>query len=208
MPNNRFQRRVSQNGHMGRWCHFTKSEFDSVSDEHLLLSSRGGNQEAFAELMGRYKPLVYRVASKFLRDHGEAEDMVQYVFLEIYQHSAKFNAARGTFRTWLLQYAYSRSKERIKYLARRRFYQMVEIAKIEDPVSVGKGPASELEDREWVRCALDGLNEPQRRVIHLSHFEGHSLREIAEQSGEAYSSVRHHFYRGLKKMRVLLAGDA
>jgi RNA polymerase sigma-70 factor (ECF subfamily) len=131
--------------------------------------------------------------------------MVQCVFLEIYRHSAQFDSTRGRFRTWLLQYAYSRSKERIKYLYRRNFYQTAEITEIEKRRFIVSSPASDFEDRERVRCALKGLNESQRRVIHLSHFEGHSLREIAEQSGEAYSSVRHHFYRGLKKMRILLA---
>ncbi|MGB9070549.1 MAG: sigma-70 family RNA polymerase sigma factor [Candidatus Acidiferrales bacterium] len=179
-----------------------------VSDEDLLFSSRDGSQEAFAELMDRYKSLVYRVANNILRDHGEAEDIVQYVFFEIYRHSAKFDAGRGTFRTWLLQYAYSRSKERIKYLSRRSFYQTAEVAEIESRVFVANSPTSEFEDRDCVRCALNELNERQRRVILLSHFEGHSLREIAEQSGEAYSAVRHHFYRGLKKMRMMLAGEA
>src|SRR6202034_812170 len=134
------------------------------TDENLLFFSREGSEEAFAEVMDRYKPLVYRVARNILRDRGEAEDTVQFVFFEIYQHSAKFDPTRGTFRTWLLQYAYSRSKERIKYLSRRRFYQTAEITEIEAQVfvdKVEKGPASEFEDREWVHCALDGLNEPQ-----------------------------------------------
>ena len=178
-----------------------------ATDEDLLFSSREGNQEAFAKLMDRHKPLVYRVASSILRDHGEAEDMVQYVFLEIYLHSDKFDPARGTFRTWLLQYVYSRSKERVKYLSRRRFYHTAEVTEIEDRVFVDGNLASEIENREWVRCALGALNESQRRVLHLTHFEGHSLRDVSAESGEAYSSVRHHFYRGLKKMRVLLTAS-
>ena len=170
-----------------------------VSDEALLFSSRDGNQEAFAELMDRYKPLVYCVAIKFLRDRGEAEDMIQSVFLEIYQYSARFDPARGTFQTWLLQYAYSRSKQRALYLSRRMFYQTAEITEIENHVFAGEGPESEWQERESVRSALDGLNETQRRVVHLYQFEGYSLQEIAEQSGETYGAVRHHFLSWVKE---------
>jgi RNA polymerase sigma-70 factor (ECF subfamily) len=181
------------------------SELVHVSDEDLLFSSRGGHQDAFAELMDRYQRLVYRVACRILRDRGEAEDMVQHVFLKVYQRSADFDPTRGTVRTWLLQFAHCHSIERLRYLSRRRFYQMAEIAEIANRVFITERcPVSGFENCELVRHALEELNETQRRVIHLSQFEGHSLREIAEQSGETYGSVRHHFYRGLRKMRVVL----
>ncbi len=192
---------------MDSWQLHKTRVLECLSDQDLMLHLQDGHQDALAELMDRYGRLVYRVASGILRDRGEAEDMVQHVFLEIFQSAAAFDPTRGTVRTWLLQFAYSRSIGRLKYLSRRKFYETAEITEMANRVFV-KCSTSALETRELVRCALQELNEPQRRVIQLSQFEGHSLREIAEQSGEPYGSVRHHFYRGLKKMRVLLAADA
>lgn len=186
--------------------HCTMPEMATIPDEDLLLLlTQENDPQAFAELMRRYKKFVYVVAARMLRDSGEAEDMVQQVFLEIYRSRESFDPSRGTVRTWLQQFAYSRSINRLRYLSDRNFYHATEITEVENQMCPNQCPTAAIESRDLIQQALDGLNESQRRVIELSHFQGHSLREIAEESGEPYGAVRHHFYRGLKKMRLVLA---
>jgi RNA polymerase sigma factor (sigma-70 family) len=55
-----------------------------------------------------------------------------------------------------------------------------------------------------VTRSLDTLNDVQRQVLKLAYFEGLSLREIAEETGESYGNVRHHYYRGLSNLRAFL----
>ena len=102
------------------------------SDEALIDRLKSGNAEALAELFDRYSRVVFSVASRILRDRGEAEDLMQDVFLEIYRDVARFDPVRGSVRTWLLQYAYHRSLNRKKYLQRRGFYEFGEARVIQD----------------------------------------------------------------------------
>jgi len=174
------------------------------SDEDLLRDLHCGDRDAFSELMKRYSRLVYRVAEGVLRDHGEAEDMVQNVFWEAYRSLARFDRARGSVRTWLLQIAYSRSLGRLKYLNRRSFYHAIDVSDAANQLYMDETVSNGIETCQLVQRALAELNASQRQVIHMSQLEGHSLRDIAEQIGESYDAVRHHYYRGIAKMRAVL----
>lgn len=114
-----------------------------ISDEDLLREFQVGKHQAFAELMRRHAHLVYAVAHRIVRDHGEAEDMVQHVFLEIYRYRADFDPNRGTVKTWLLQYAYTRSIERMKYLSRRKFYHSLDVDEVANRLTGRKCPKCE-----------------------------------------------------------------
>jgi RNA polymerase sigma-70 factor (ECF subfamily) len=174
------------------------------SDLELFLSLQQGNQEALGSLMARYERLVFSVAVGKLRDPGEAEDMVQTVFLELYRLRANFDPKLGTVKTWLLQLTYSRSLDRFHYLSRRMFFQTLELDDAVDAVWCGRCLVTLVECRERIEAALKALNDAQREVILRAHFEGRSMKEIAQESGETLGAVRHHFYRGLKKMRLCL----
>ena len=175
-----------------------------TSDLELFFSLKEGNEEALGLLMERYRRLVFSVAQRKLRDEGEAEDVVQTVFLELYRLRDRFDPKLGTVRIWLLQLAYRRSFDRFQYLSRSRFFDAIDLDEVVDLHSSSPCLATRMDCRERVLVAAKSLNPTQRRVIELAHFEGYSLREIAEESGETLGSVRHHFYRGLRKMRHCL----
>ena len=91
------------------------------SDEELVAGMRSGNADALSLLFDRYYRLVFDVARRVLRDHGEAEDLMQEVFIEVFRKANLYDPTRGSVRTWLLQYAYHRSFNRRKYLSLRSF---------------------------------------------------------------------------------------
>jgi RNA polymerase sigma-70 factor (ECF subfamily) len=70
---------------------------------------RQGNPDALLILFDRFYRLILKVALRILRDAGEAEDLMQDVFLEIFGKADQFDPAKGSVRTWILQYAYHRS---------------------------------------------------------------------------------------------------
>lgn len=176
------------------------TEFDRILIERL----RSGHSEALAELFERHYRVVLAVAFRILRDRGEAEDLMQDVFLEIYRDVDRFDPARGTVRTWLLQYAYHRSLNRKKFLQRRGFYDFAELGPTAGAVAPPEVAPSRLE--AMLRSGIKQLSEPERRTIEMACFEGLTLKEISERTKEALSNTRNHYYRGLKKLRALLFG--
>ena len=120
----------------------------------------------------------------------------------------RFNPDRGTFKTWLLQYAYHRSIDRRQHLQSNRFYSRDELNEL-IPAELFNGPGHLLclppqEVVFLVGEVLGTLESRQRRVIELTYFEGLTAEEIATKTGDSASSVRHNLYRGLAKLRSVL----
>ena len=90
-----------------------------VSDEDLLRQLRSGQTDALAVLFDRHCRLVFSVARRILRDSGEAEDLMQEVFLEVHRDAGKFDPARGSVKTWILLCAKQGSLNRLKHLKLR-----------------------------------------------------------------------------------------
>lgn len=181
------------------------SELQTLSDERLVQEIHSGNADAFAVVFKRFHRLVHVTALNILRDAGEAEDMTQTVFLEIYRRLGQFDPARGTLKVWLLQFAYSRSMHRRNYLFVRRFHSQVELSTVEE--QDGHWSPSRLQPQERARLTnevIAVLPSPQRETIEMHFFEGLTLKEIARRRNENLSNVRHHYYRGLERLRFYL----
>jgi DNA-directed RNA polymerase specialized sigma24 family protein len=102
--------------------HPSWTELLNSSDTDLAGFWTSGVDDAFAAIVDRYQRLVFSVTVRIVKDEGEAEDVVQIVFLDIFRDVGKFDASRGTLKVWLLQYAYSRSMNRRQHLECRQFY--------------------------------------------------------------------------------------
>ena len=102
-----------------------------------MVQLQAGVNDALAVLFERHHRLVFSIALKIVRDRGEAEDVTQNVFLEIYSSVAQFDPGKGTLKVWLLQYAYHRAFNWRDYLNRRNFYDQEDIEEL-DPVSHGE----------------------------------------------------------------------
>ncbi len=166
---------------------------------------QAGHADVLAIIFDRYYRLVLSVAMKILRDVGEAEDLMQTVFLEIFKSAAQFDSSRGTLKVWLLQYAYHRGMSRRQHLSIRNFYKNSDIADLQGELLLTEVTHfNDQEIRQLVTQALGSLNDTQSRVLKLAYFEGLSLREVAERTGESLGNVRHHYYRGLNRLRELV----
>ncbi len=172
------------------------------ADADLLADLHRPGSEAFASLCRRYHRLVHRVAAAILHDEGEAEDVAQEVFLEIYRKSHLYEPSRGAVRVWLLQYAYSRSLRRRATLRRRASYCGERL----DRVHLATGsPAHHLTRQEcrWVlQTGLAQLTERQRTTVELACLEDASLQEVARRLRVSFGSARHYYYRGLARLRA------
>jgi len=175
---------------------------ESATDEHLVQQLRGGVADALAVLFNRHYREVFGVARRILRDAGEAEDLMQEVFLEVYRDAAKFDPGRGSVKTWILQYAYHRSLNRWRYLKLRGHYD----ERSDKPASDTRHlPRSH--DFQSIMSGLNHLTKNERRVIEQVCFEGLVLKEVADRTQLPLVNVRNYYYRGLRKLRVVLGLD-
>jgi RNA polymerase sigma-70 factor, ECF subfamily len=178
----------------------------SLSDEGLIAYLQQGHSDALAQLFDRYRGLVFGVASRILRDNGEAEDIVQAVFLEIFQSAAQYERLRGSARIWILQYAYHRSFNRRRYLILRGFYERTDASELHreyPPTSYGES-LERVETVQTLQEAFRHLTEAQRHTLELAFYEGLTMREIEQRTGWSVDNVKHHYYRGLEKLRSIL----
>jgi len=174
------------------------------SDEELMAGLQAKNAKALDLLFSRYSRLVLGIALRILNDRNEAEDVVQEVFFSLYQKAILYDPAKGTAKGWIVQVAFSRARDRRAHLGRRGFYSGTDIESLDDTL-VGQ---TDVEHEVGVRldfsqlqCAFEDLTIVQRKTLELFYFEGLDLREISERLREPFGNVRHHFYRGLERLR-------
>jgi RNA polymerase sigma-70 factor (ECF subfamily) len=177
-----------------------------MSDEDLMSLLLAGDSKALEILFGRHSKLVFSIALRVLRDAGEAEEIVQECFLYLYRKAPAFEPSRGSAKVWIVQVAYSRARDRKAHLSRRGYYvhRDIESAELEDTLAGLENVESEIEARldfGRLQCAFDDLTAVQRETLELYYFEEMGLREISERLHEPFGNIRHHFYRGLERLR-------
>jgi RNA polymerase sigma-70 factor, ECF subfamily len=186
-------------------------QLERLSDEQLMACLKEGQGDALAVLFDRYQKLVLSIALKIVRDPGEAEDVTQTVFLDIYRAVAQFDPRKGNTKVWLMQYAYHRAINRRQHLQGREFYKNTDLKEDERETRPVEAHAtfrlSSSETQALVRQSMSALSDKQRSVIEMACYEGLSMREIAERSGDSFVSVRHHYYRGLQTLRSFISGE-
>ena len=175
-------------------------------DLSLMREVQVQNGDALAVLFDRYYNLVLGVALKILRDRAESEDVLQAIFLEIYQKAGQFDPAKGRFYTWLMQYAYHRSINRRNYLIVRQFYGTIPVERLTELDHGAQEPSEQptQECHRFVHQALAMLSEGQKCTIEMVHFEGLTLKEVATRMAESFFKVRHYYYRSLAKLKTHL----
>jgi RNA polymerase sigma-70 factor, ECF subfamily len=176
----------------------------AISDEELLTRLKRQDKDALALLYERYSRLILTIGFRILRDRGEAEDLVQTVFLYLFQRAELFDADKGTARSWVIQVAYHRAIDKRTYLARRQFYLGTDLTVPPDTLSGGADVERETGLRlngEQLLEAIAELPEKQRTTLEQFFFEGRDWEEISKRLGDSVANVRHHYYRGLEKLR-------
>ena len=166
---------------------------------------RQGIGDALAVLFKRYQRLVFSVAMKVLRDLGEAGFDPERFYADL-SDGNRVRSISWQCKSVDLKHAYHLSLNRRRHLAVRQFYSSEEISEMNELTPLLEpGEMAYPEKRHLVEQTLSTLNEPQRRVLEMAFFDGLTLKEIADKTGETPGNVRHHYYRGIDKLRAQLA---
>jgi RNA polymerase sigma-70 factor (ECF subfamily) len=186
--------------------------FEPGDDSISMARLAAGDPAAFAALYDRHSRLVYSLALRILGDEGDAEDLVQEVFAQVWRRASSYAEGRGTVAAWLLTITRSRAIDRLR--ARRARPDLsapvgtesldVLPAPVADPVD----EVQARDDARKVRAALERLPVLQRLALELAYFEGLTQSEIAERLEEPLGTVKTRIRAGLLKLREALSGGA
>jgi len=182
-----------------------------IRDEVLLSRVQSGDREALSCLFERHRRVVRAIAARILRDTAEAEDLVQDLFIYLQRKCGIFDSSKSSARSWIVQMTYHRAISRRRYLTSRRFYSQVDADGMRDsmvgvPTNENDYSAETVFGRNGLEKVFESLSEDQRETLKLYFFEGYTLPEIAVKLRQPHANVRHHYYRGLEKLRKQMFG--
>jgi len=175
----------------------------SEADRALIARIERRDADALAELYDRYSSRLMGLAQRIVGDTGEAEEVLQELFLWVWRSAGSFDASRGSVIAWLLVATRSRAIDRVRA---RRPGARAGLRSV-DAVPEAAGPQdveADSADREWerlCRSAISELPEDQRRTLELAYFEGLTHQEISEQTGTPLGTVKTRVRLGLMKLR-------
>ena len=127
---------------------------------------------------------------------------MQEVFLYLFQKTSLFDAKQRERISWIVQIAYHRAINRRQYLTARHHYRNAELEN--EQIAAGRQSPSidAISAKKLLGELREQLSDEQWRTLELHYFEGYSLREIAEKTGESLGNTRHYFYRALERLRA------
>ena len=183
-----------------RSSHRTTVNMNGADDMGLLTRIQSGDQEAMSALFDRYGTMVYSVALRVLKDTGEAEDVMQETFVQIWKNPGAFVSGRGSLGGWLVVVARNRS---IDVIRRRRPSDPVELFAL--PSSTNLAQEAERNSLlEKIRGVMLSLPVEQQKSVELAFFEGLSHSEISEKTGDPLGTVKTRIRLALITIRKAL----
>ena len=168
--------------------------------EELVRRVAEGDQGALSALYDHLAGSLLAVAMRVLHDTATAEDVLQDVFVQIWERAASFDRNRGTAFGWAVVITRNRALDRVR--ARGRANQMLERAAPEllEQTSSASMPR-DTEQNEHLRTAIDGLTDEQRIAIEMAFFGGLSQTEISEKLRKPLGTIKANIRRGMLKLR-------
>ena len=173
-----------------------------LEDAELLSRVARGDEAALEQLYQRYGGSCYALARRLLNDAGLAEDVVQQVFLTLWQgHS--YDATRGAVSTWLLSVTHHKAVDSVRRESRRRT-----LSSSEETMAALVATSPTPDDEAWrllradrTRAALRALSAEHREVLLLAYYGGYSQREIADLTGLPLGTVKSRTLAAMNKLR-------
>jgi RNA polymerase sigma-70 factor, ECF subfamily len=187
----------------------SESSIDQESEIELLRRVGQGDRKSFEDLYDRFSGVLFSTALQILNDHREAEDVIQEVFIQIWDKAKLYDAARGKPLTWAMTLTRNKAIDRLRS-AQRRYRLQGQVEK-ETRVTnqVALKDSSEaveiLEKSRLIRAAVSELSKEQREAIELAFFSGLTQNEIAQELNQPLGTVKARIRRGMLRLKEMIA---
>lgn len=187
---------------------------DESLEIELLENTGRGDRVSFRELYQRYSGVLFSTAYQVLNDQAEAEDVLQDIFVQIWDKAKLYDRTRGKPLTWALTLTRNKSIDRLRSIQRRHRLK----DEVEKETAAGgqrNGTAQQnptdsvdqvyaLEKNKIIRNAVLQLSKEQRQAIEMAFFSGLTQNEIALELDEPLGTVKARIRRGMIKLKDLI----
>ncbi|MGH9077079.1 MAG: sigma-70 family RNA polymerase sigma factor [Acidimicrobiales bacterium] len=181
------------------------SPLGDASDAALVVAIGRWRQEALAEAYRRHAGAVYGLARRVLADHTRGEEIVQEVFLRLWNTPDRFDPERGSLRSYLLAQAHGRAVDVLRSDGARRLREEREARATAEGGYDIDHEVWDLAVADRLKEALGALPDDERRAIELAYWGGQTYREVAITLGAPEGTVKSRIRAGLRRMRGHLA---
>jgi RNA polymerase sigma-70 factor (ECF subfamily) len=180
----------------------------ATDDREIATRLKQRDANAMAELYDKYGGLLYSIILRSVTNHSTAEDLVQETFLRIWNRIHTFDVERGRLEGWIVAIARNRAVDYLRSLRSQPGEANTTLEDLEHSALfvTRETEADRLTRRKEVGAALESLNEDQREVLELTHFQGLTQTEIAERLNKPLGTVKSLVRSALKALRASAAG--
>jgi len=182
-----------------------RDDLTLASDAQLVVAIGRWRQDALAEAYRRHAGAVMALAGRVLASRNLAEEVVQEVFLRLWNDADRFDPERGSLRSWLLAQAHGRAVDLLRSESARKGREEREVRGRAESGYDLEHEVFDLAVAEQVRGALTALPDDERRAIELAYFSGLTYREVAVRLDQPEGTVKSRIRAGLKRLRSGLA---
>ena len=182
----------------------------AASEEAQIVRRIGaGEPDALSDLYDRYSAMLKALAVRVLGSVGEAEEVVQEAFLQVWRQAGRYDPARSSVSTWLVLITRSRAIDRLR--SRKVSQKTVAAAESENRTThtspEGARDVLMSERRKRLDTEMRELPDEQREVLELAFYRGLTQREISESTGIPLGTVKTRTLLAMKKLRAALRAE-
>ena len=179
-----------------------------VTRSHLaaaLARVAAGDRAALRIVYQDTSAKLFGVCLRILNDRGEAEDVLQDVYVAVWRKAASFDPARASPITWLVAIARNRAIDRLRASAISRRAEPIESAEdVRDDAPAALDLVVSAEQQARLRICLDELEERQSTAIRSAFLDGVTYEQLAQRMSVPLGTMKSWVRRGLMKLRACL----
>jgi len=182
------------------------ADIRDLADEEVMRLVGDGDPRAFELLYDRHGGAAFSLAYRMVGNRSAAEDIIQEAFLAIWRSRLRYDAGRGSVRTWMLGIVHHRAIDALRHNVAhdRRRADLGGVEERHEAAERTEVEAARREEARNVRSALDELPDEQRQTLELAYFGGFSQSQIAEMLEMPLGTVKGRMRLGLEKLRSTL----
>jgi RNA polymerase sigma factor (sigma-70 family) len=147
---------------------------------------------------------LFGICLRILRDRGEAEDVLQDVYLTVWRRAVTFDAGRASPITWLATIARNRSIDRLRSSGATRNAPIDQAQEVSDPAPDAAALMEDAEQQRRLKDCLGQLEERQAAAIRSAFLDGATYEELAKRAAIPLSTMKSMIRRSLMKLRACL----
>jgi RNA polymerase sigma-70 factor, ECF subfamily len=199
--------KIIENGKAREQC---LKNYEELSDLELTTLTSEGDENAFAEIVRRYSPRVFRFAGRFFRQRSLVEEIAQEVFLRIFTQLKSYEG-RGSFEGWLTRITVNTCINHLRGSKRETELTVSALSgdesdwlekRMSDAAETAHQSSEEkLVAADLVNRVLETMSADDRIVLTMIDGEGHSIRDVAEMTGWTEAKVKIQAFRARRRMR-------